>query len=91
MFGVLNILLHQIVERHNFSLLKILAIFVYYKEVDRYCTGLGTMPSGCCLLEVCDDFLNVIRYCDIDSTTYPVVQSHSQINVYVSSTYFHIS
>ena len=91
MFGGIKILRHQIVERHNFVLIKLLEIFVYYEEVDRCCTGLSTILSWCCLLEGCDDFLNVIKNCDLDSTTYPVVQSNSQINVYISSTYRHLS
>ena len=90
-FGGINSLSHHILDRHTFALIRIIVIFVYHEEVDRCCAGLITTLAGCCLLEGCDDFLNLIKHCGLDSTTYPVVQSHSQIHVYVSSTFFHIS
>ena len=80
-FGGKKSLRHHIVERHKFALFKIFKIFVYYKEVDRCCDGISTTLSRCWLLKDCDYLLNVIKYCDLESTTYPVVQSHSQIHV----------
>ena len=76
-FGGINSLSHHILDRHTFALIRIIVIFVYHEEVDRCCAGLSTTLAGCCLLKVSDYFLNVVNYCDLNSTMDLVVQSHS--------------